>query len=169
MLKKLKKEIDYKYKIPSYAPLRVGDVVRICNAHGYKKYANSKEPYMNKLGVVIGYSTKSGGGPMTFAVRLGENGDEYLLYNYLLVKTGSRTFIPKFEEGDEVIVKSKKIDGKWAKVLEQDKSSEGLYRVQIFKDNSVQTMNEKQLRFPTKEELVYKNLEQKLPELEGIF
>lgn len=168
MAKKLKKEIDYKYKIPSYAPLRVGDVVRVTPGQ-YKKYQKSKEPYMHKLGVVIGYSTKSSGGPMTFAVRLVETGDEYLLYTYLLVRTGSRSFVPKFEEGDDVVIKSKKIDGKWGKVLGQDDKELEAYRVQIFKDQSVHTFKERQLRFPTKDELVYKDLEQKLPELEGIF
>lgn len=168
-MKKLRKEIDYKYKIPSYAPLRVGDVVRVCNARDLKKYKNSKEPYMDKLGVVIGYSTKSGAGPMTFAIRIIETGDEYLLYTYLLIKTGSRTFVPKFEEGDEVIIKSNKIEGKWGKILELDKVIEGSYKVLVSKDQSVQVIKERQLRFPTKEELVYKNIEQKLPEIEGLF
>lgn len=165
---KLKKGIEYKYQIPSYAPFRVGEVVRICNARDLKKYRKSTEPYMDKLGVVIGYSVKSGAGPMTFAVRVIDTGDEFLLYQYLLVKTPNpRMFIPKFEEGDELINKSKKIDAKWVTVLSV--KGEGMYEVKISKDNSVKTVDERQLRLPTTEELQYKSLEQKLPELEGIF
>jgi len=167
MSTKLQKGIDYKYQVPSYAPFRVGDIVRICNARNLKRYAKSKEPYMDKLAVVIGYSTKSSSGPMTFAVRVKESGDEYLLYNYLMIKTGQRMHIPKFEIGDEVINKSSKNEGKWVKIIQQLKDEQ--YEVQFFKDNTKHVVKERQLRLPTQEELVYKNLEQKLPELEGIF
>jgi hypothetical protein len=168
MIKKLLKGINYIYTIPYYASFRVGDVVRICNVRNLKKYENSKEPYMNKLAVVIGYSTKSSGGPMTFAVRLVETGDEYLLYEYLLSKTGNtKMFIPKFEEGEEVINKSTKLDAKWVTVVKS--KGDGIYDVRLSKDNSIQSVKEKQLRSPTEEELKYKGLEQKLPELEGIF
>ena len=164
---KLQKGIDYKYQIPSYAPFRVGDIVRICNARNLKRYAKSKEPYMNKLAVVIGYSTKSSSGPMTFAVRVIESNEEYLLYNYLLVKTGQRMHIPRFEVGDELINKSQKNEGKWVKITQQ--LADEQYEVEFFKDNAKCTVKERQLRLPSKEELIYKNLEQKLPELEGIF
>lgn len=163
---KLKKDLEYKYKIPSYAPLRVGDVVRICNVRNMKKYEKSKEPYMNKLAVVIGYSTKSGGGPMTFAVRVMETGDEYLFYEYLLAKTGQHIHVPKFEKGDEVISKSKKFGGKWVTIVD---AKDDTYQVRVSKDGSTQTVTEPQLRNPTKEELQNKSLELRLPELEGLF
>ena len=166
MATKLQKDIEYKYKIPSYAPLKVGDIVRISNTKNLKRYEKSKEPYMNKLAVVIGYSTKSGAGPMTFAIRVLETGDEYLLYVYLLAKTGQRTHIPKFEKGDEVISKSKKFEGKWVTVLD---AKDDAYQVRVSKDNSIQTVAETQLRNPTKEELQNKGLELRLPELEGLF
>jgi hypothetical protein len=165
MATKLQKGIEYKYKIPSYAPLRVGDVVRICNVRNIKKYQNSKEPYMNKLAVVIGYSTKSGGGPMTFAVRVMETGDEYLLYEYLLAKTDQYIWIPKFEEGDEVIINSNKVDGKWATVIS---AKDNAYEIRISKGGITQTVSERQLRYPKEEEMKYKELEQRIPELEGI-
>jgi len=168
MSKKLLKGINYKYEIPYYAPFRVGDVVRISNVRNLKKYKNSTEPYMNKLAVVIGYSTKSSAGPMTFALRLVETGDEYLLYQYLLSKTGNtKMFVPKFEEGDEAINKSTQIDAKWVTVIKA--IGDGIYEVRLSKDDSIQTVKEKQLRYPTEEEVKYKGLEQKLPELEGIF
>ena len=122
---------------------------------------------MDKLAVVIGYSTKSSSGPMTFAVRLLESKDEYLLYNYLMVKTGQRMHIPKFELGDELINKSSKNEGKWVKIIQQLKDEQ--YEVEFFRDNTKHVVKERQLRFPTQEELVYKKIEQKLPELEGIF
>jgi DNA-directed RNA polymerase subunit H (RpoH/RPB5) len=164
---KLIKGIDYKYQIPRYAPFRIGEVVRICNKNNIKKYANSKEPYMNQLGVVIGYSTKSGSGPMTFAVRVIETNEVYMLYNYLLMSTGHFQRIPKFEPNDEVINKTNKIDGKWVKIIKP--LNDDNYEVEVFKDKSKQTIKERSLRLPTIEELQYKNLEQKLPELEGIF
>ena len=167
---KLKKGIDYKYKIPSYAPLHVGDVVRIGNARNLKKYEKSTEPYMSKLAVVIGYSTKSGGGPMTFAVRVLENGDEYLLYTYLLIKTGQSIWIPRFEEGDELINKSTKIDGQWVKVIGVESGiNQNMYRVILSKDKSEHIFPEKHLRTPTEEELRYKSLITRLPELDGMF
>lgn len=166
MARKLQKDIEYKYKIPYYAPLKVGDIVRISNTKNLKRYEKSKEPYMNKLAVVIGYSTKSGAGPMTFAVRMLETGDEYLLYVYLLAKTGQRTHIPKFEKGDEVISKSKKFDGKWVTILDV---KDDVYQIRVSKDDSVRSVPENQLRNPTKEELQNKSLELRLPELEGLF
>jgi hypothetical protein len=164
---KLQKNVEYKYKIPSYAPFRVGDIVRICNAKNIKKYQNSKEPYMNKLAVVIGYSTKSSSGPMTFAVRVIETGDEYLLYQYLLAKTEQRMHVPKFEIGDEVVLNSKKIEGKWVRIIKANQDA--TYDVIVLKDQKEYKVTERSLKFPTTEELAYKDLEQKLPELEGIF
>jgi len=167
MKAKLKKGIDYKYKIPSYAPFKVGEIVKITNTLGLKKYNKSKDPYMNKLAVVIGYSTKSGAGPMTFAVRIPETGEEYLLYNYLLSSTGQRTFIPKFDVNDELINTSKKIEGKWMKVKEVLPNGE--YKVLSLSNNSDIIVPEKGLRLPTPEELENKTVEQRLPELIGLF
>jgi hypothetical protein len=167
MKAKLKKGIDYKYKIPSYAPFKVGEIVRIANVRNLKRYAKSKEPYMNKLAVVIGYSTKSGAGPMTFAVRVIETGEEYLLYNYLLITTNQRTYVPKFDEGDELINISKKIDGKWMTVIEVLPNEE--YKVMSHTDDKQKIVPEKALRIPTAEELSNKNIEQRLPELIGLF
>ena len=133
---KLQKNIEYKYKIPSYAPFRVGDVVKICNARNIKKYQNFKEPYMNKLAVVIGYSTKSGAGPMTFAVRVMETGDEYLLYQYLLAKTEQRIHVPKFEVGDEVILNSKKLKANGLLLVRPTKTQHMRFYCQKIKQNT---------------------------------
>ena len=164
---KLQKGVQYKSKVPYYASFRVGDVVRICNVKNLKKYQNSTEPYMNKLAVVVGYSTKSASGPMTFAVRLIESGDEYLLYQYLLKKTGQQIWIPVFEEGDELISKSKKIKGKWMTVTEVLPNQ--MYKVLSHEDNNEYTLSEKELRMPSQSDLTFKTVEQTLPELIGMF
>lgn len=166
-MKKLQKNVNYKYKIPSYANFRVGDIVRICNARQLKKYEKSKEPYMNQLAVVIGYSTKSGAGPMTFAVKVLETQDEYLLYEYLLLKTGQRMFVPKFDPGEIVVNRSKQVDAKWVKVIEAFPNE--TYKVSTSKDNVEYIVKERALRPPLPEELKYRELEHKLPELEGVF
>jgi hypothetical protein len=165
----LTKYVNYTSVIPHYASFKLGDIVEFGNI-GIKKYQN--DPRNGKLAIIIGYAKKTTGVTTQYAVRFIESKKEELVYDYLLDKTNETTYVPKFDVGEEVINKIRSIEGKWAKIINVDPANQK-YTIEITsqgKDLHKQfDVNEKQLRFPTKKDLEYKNIHQKLPELEGIF
>lgn len=166
-MKKLVKNIDFKTKIPSYASLKRGAVVKIQRPDFIKKYQKAKDSFFDKTAVVIGYAIQKAG-KISYAVRVVETGDEYILYNYLLASTGQTVWLPIYEVGEDVVVKSSKIKGKWAKVLDVNKDT-GVYTIVLNMDQRLYKVKEKDLKSPTEKDLNFKTLETEFPEIEGTF
>jgi hypothetical protein len=163
---KLEVNKDFRKKFPSYAQLKLGDVVRIINP-GIKKYIS--DPLNGKLAIVIGYGIGTGV-VSRYAIRLVDDQREMLIYDYRLEKTRETVYVPKFDKGEQLKFKAKPYKGKWIEVLEPKENQKYLVKI-ISQDEDYEKQfetEEKNLRHPKKDELEFKSLKIKLPEFEGI-
>ena len=94
-----------------------------------------------------------------------------IIYDYRLEKTGETVHVPKFDKGEQLKFKVKPYRGKWIEVVEPKENQKCLIKI-ISQDEDFEKQfetEEKNLRHPKKDEMKFKSLTTKLPELEGIF